>query len=100
MPSSDPSDLDSWQELDNVATKVSQYGLRTDLYDTISMHLAVDSGHILLEHFLDNLEMEFVRIINGLQKKDTCIIPKCNRKLATSLRLLSKDPDWSLVQLN
>ncbi len=42
--------------------------------------------------------MEFLRVMHGLCKKDTHVIPKIDNKLATSLQKLSKDPDWTLVQ--
>ncbi len=68
LVSSDSSNLDYWQEPDPVDPNEDWYGLGTDLYDTISSHPEVNSAHNWLEHFLDNLEMEFLRVIHGLCK--------------------------------
>ncbi len=100
MALSDSSDLDYWQEPDPVNPNEDWYGLGTDLYDTISSYLEVSSTHNQLKHFLDNLEMEFLRVMHGLRKKDTRVIPKIDNKLATSLQKLSEDPNWTLVQLD
>ncbi len=43
-------------------------------------------------------EMEFVSTIGALQKKDTVIIPECNRELAKSLHLVAEDPSWTMVK--
>jgi hypothetical protein len=95
---SDSSDLDLWQEPDPVNLDEDWYGLRTDLYDTISLHPEVDSGHNHLEHFLDNLKMNFLRVMHDLCKKDTRIIPERDHALVTLLQQLSEDPNWTLVQ--
>jgi hypothetical protein len=42
--------------------------------------------------------MEFLCVMHGLRKKDTRVIPKIDDKLATSLQILSEDPNWTLVQ--
>ena len=37
-------------------------------------------------------------MMKKLRKKDTREIPECDCILATNLKALSEDPDWSLVQ--
>jgi hypothetical protein len=37
-------------------------------------------------------------MMKKLRKNDTQKIPKCDRILATNLKALLEDPDWSLVQ--
>ncbi len=92
LASSDSSDLDYWWEPDPVDPNEDWYVLGTNLYGTISSHPEVNSAHNQLKHFLDNLEMELLRLMHGLCKKDTCVIPKVDKVLATSLQKLSKDP--------
>jgi hypothetical protein len=75
-----------------------QYSLGTNLYDEISAHPDVDICHSRLEQFLDKLELEYINMMKKLCEKDTQEIPKCNRILATNLKALSEDHDWSLVQ--
>jgi hypothetical protein len=66
-PSDDASNIDSWHEAEQPEeSDPDQYGLGSDLYDTISAFSEVDSGKKQLGHFLDKLEMEFVNSIKAL----------------------------------
>jgi hypothetical protein len=81
----DSSNLNKWHKVEQVeVTKESNecYGLGSSLYDTITAHPEVNSGHNRLEHFLDKLEMELVGIISSLIKNDTRNIPKQDQDLA------------------
>jgi hypothetical protein len=99
LDSSTTSNNDSWHESTNAPEDgKGQYGLGTNLYNTISAQPEVDSGHSCLEHFLDKLEFEYNNMIKKQCKKDTRNIPDRDRILATSLKALSEDPEWSLVQ--